>query len=108
MSQIRKDYLLERWVIIVSKRARRPTDFPTRTSERIDNKTCPFCPGNEKMTQPAFLLYLPCDGGIKKGRDADGERVKNWLVRCVPNLFPALSPRKSITLTGDELHKRDD
>ena len=107
-NEIRKDYLLDRWVIVASERARRPTDFPTRTSERIDTKTCPFCPGNEKRTPPAFLLYLPFDGGIKKGRDPDGERVKNWLVRCIPNLFPALSPRKSVTLGVDELHKRED
>lgn len=107
-NEIRKDYLLDRWVIIASERARRPTDFPTRKSEKINSKTCPFCPGNEKKTPPAFLLYLPSEGGIKKGRDTDGERVRNWLVRCIPNLFPALSPRKSITLAGGELRKRED
>lgn len=107
-NEIRKDYLLDRWVIIASERARRPTDFPITPSERIDTETCQFCPGNEKMTPPAFLLYLSSDGDIKKGKDPNGERVKNWLVRCIPNLYPALSPRKPIALTGDELHRRDD
>jgi len=107
-NEIRKDYLLGRWVIIATERARRPTDFPTRPSEAIDTEACQFCPGNEKMTPPAFLLYLSSDGGIKKGKDPNGERVKDWLVRCIPNLYPALSHRKPIALAEDELHRRDD
>lgn len=107
-NEIRKDYLLDRWVIIASERAKRPTDFPARTHEKIDTKTCPFCPGNEQMTPPSVLLYLPSDGGIRKEKDADGDRPQNWLIRCVPNLYPALSPRKAISLPWNELYERKD
>lgn len=107
-NEIRKDYILDRWVIMASERAKRPTDFPKKPPERTEAKTCPFCPGNEKMTPPASLLYLPSNGGIKREKDSDGVRVKNWLVRCIPNLYPALSPRKSAPLGEDELHKRKD
>jgi len=44
------------------------------------------------MTPPAVLVYLPCDGTIKKERDQDSFRYKDWLIRVVPNLFPAFSP----------------
>jgi UDPglucose--hexose-1-phosphate uridylyltransferase len=45
------------------------------------------------MTPPAMMLYLKEDGGIKKSKDPlVGERPKNWLVRCIPNLYPAFSP----------------
>ncbi|MDH5461946.1 MAG: DUF4921 family protein [Candidatus Bathyarchaeota archaeon] len=45
------------------------------------------------MTPPAVLVYLPSDnGGIKKEKDQDGFRHKNWIVRCVPNLYPAFTP----------------
>jgi len=108
LNEIRKDYLLDRWVIVAHERARRPTDFLAERPKRIEIKACPFCPGNEKMTPPASLLYLSSDGGIKRERDLDGERVKDWLVRCIPNLYPALTPRKPIHLAEDELYKRED
>lgn len=107
-NEIRKDYLLDRWVVIASERAKRPTDFPTRPQEEVDIENCPFCPGNEQMTPPAVLLYLSSDGGIRKEKDADGDRAQNWLVRCFPNLYPALSPRKPISLAQNGLHERMD
>jgi UDPglucose--hexose-1-phosphate uridylyltransferase len=53
---------------------------------------CPLCPGNEHMTPPAVLVYVPSNGGIRRERDQNGLRHKNWLVRCVPNLYPAFAP----------------
>jgi len=47
------------------------------------------------MTPPATMLCLNDNGEIKKAKDPlDGERPKNWLVRCIPNLYPAFSPPK--------------
>jgi len=110
LNEIRKDYLLDRWVIVASERAKRPTDFLTKGSEEIETKTenCPFCPGNEKRTPPAFLLYLPKNGEIRREKDHDDERRKDWLVRCIPNLYPALTSRKSVDLSSHELLKRVD
>jgi len=110
LNEIRKDYLLDRWVIIASERAKRPTDFLTKTSEKIETKTenCPFCPGNEKMTPPAFLLYLPNNGGIRREKDQNGERRKDWLVRCIPNLYPALTSRSPVALSSNEPLRRMD
>ena len=104
LNEIRKDYLLDRWVIIASERAKRPTDFLSKSSEKVETKTenCPFCPGNEKMTPPAFLLYLPSDDGIRREKDHDGERRKNWLIRCIPNLYPALTSRRPVVLSSTE------
>ena len=90
-NEMRKDYLLNRWVVIATQRKRRPTDFVKKPEKRkLD--TCPLCPGNEHMTPPAVLVYLPSRKGIRKGKDADGSRHKNWIIRCVPNLYPALTP----------------
>jgi UDPglucose--hexose-1-phosphate uridylyltransferase len=44
------------------------------------------------MTPQAVLLYLPRNGDIKKTADTNGERPSNWLVRVVPNLYPAFMP----------------
>ncbi|MGD0405904.1 MAG: galactose-1-phosphate uridylyltransferase [Candidatus Bathyarchaeia archaeon] len=92
-NELRKDYLLNRWVVIATERSRRPNDFVKQKTEPAKSTVCPMCVGNEHMTPPAMMLYLKEDGGIKKSKDPlVGERPKNWLVRCIPNLYPAFSP----------------
>ena len=90
-NELRKDYLLDRWVVIACQRKKRPTDFSKPTQKRQES-LCAFCPGNERMTPQAVLLYLPTNGGIEKTADKNGERASNWLVRVVPNLYPAFMP----------------
>jgi UDPglucose--hexose-1-phosphate uridylyltransferase len=51
-----------------------------------------MCPGNEHMTPPAILVYLKSDKHVRKAKDENGSRHKNWLIRVVPNLYPAFSP----------------
>jgi len=90
-NEVRKDYLLNRWVVIAKERKRRPTDFVKKVEER-EVGVCPLCPDNEHMTPPAVLVYLRSNGEIRKDRDQNGFRHKNWLIRCVPNLYPAFTP----------------
>lgn len=91
-NELRKDYLIDRWVVIATERSRRPTDFAKQKKEPAKTSVCPMCPGNEHMTPPAVLLYLKSNGKIKKAKDENGFRPKNWLIRCIPNLFPAFAP----------------
>jgi len=93
-NELRKDYLLNRWVVIATERSRRPTDFAKEKIESNQNGICPLCVGNEHMTPPAVLLYLKQNGEIKTDRDHNGTRLKNWLVRVIPNLYPAFAPPK--------------
>ena len=93
-NEVRKDYLLDRWVVIATERGRRPTDFAKKEKKKAKRSVCPLCPGNEHMTPPAVLVYLKSGRRIRKARDKDGFRHKNWLVRCVPNLYPAFTPPK--------------
>src|SRR5208283_171494 len=95
-NELRKDYLLNRWVVIATERSRRPTDFSKQKSEAAPTTVCPMCVGNEGMTPPAMMLYLKDNGEVKRAQDPlDGERPKNWLIRCIPNLYPAFSPPKA-------------
>lgn len=94
-NELRKDYLLDRWVVIATERSRRPTDFAKPTPQTAKTAVCPMCVGNENMTPPAIMLYQKENGEIKQSQDPPaGERPKNWLVRCIPNLYPAFSPPK--------------
>ncbi len=100
-NEVRKDYLLNRWVVIAKERKKRPTDF---VKNNLLNKECicPFCPGNERMTPPAVLVYLSSNGTIRKERDQNGLRHKEWLVRVVPNAYPAFTHPTEENVTFDE------
>lgn len=75
MDQIRKDYIVDRYVIIASKRADRPDAFPKRSPENnLNPENCPFCPGNEHLATRIIR------------EEPKGE----WQVRLIPNKFPAL------------------
>jgi UDPglucose--hexose-1-phosphate uridylyltransferase len=81
MSEIRQDPTTEEWVIIASERAKRPSDFVHERAERKlpdFSPSCPFCPGNEAMTDGETLRYGPRDG-------------RGWQVRAFANKFAALS-----------------
>jgi len=80
MPEFRKDPLVERWVIIASERAKRPRDTPERDSNAALGG-CPFCVGNERMTPPPVLVLA--DDNVQPDE-------ANWLVRVVPNKYPAL------------------
>ncbi|HEY6532048.1 MAG TPA: DUF4921 family protein [Acidimicrobiales bacterium] len=74
MSQLRLNALTGRWVAIATDRASRPGDFAPRIEAPPLPQHCPFCPGHEEETPPALETY---------GRDG------HWLVRVVPNRYPA-------------------
>lgn len=89
---MRKDYLIDRWTVIAAARKKRPTDFKRTVQESKQAGVCALEPGNEHMTPPAVLVYLSANGKIRKTKDEDGFRHKDWLIRCVPNLYPAFTP----------------
>ncbi|MGQ9624958.1 MAG: galactose-1-phosphate uridylyltransferase [Candidatus Bathycorpusculaceae bacterium] len=93
-NEVRKDYLLNRWVVIATERGRRPTDFAKKEREQTKPSLCPLCPSNEHMTPPAVMVYLKSGKGVKKVKDENGFRHKNWIIRCIPNLYPAFTPPK--------------
>lgn len=80
MPELRHNVLTHEWVIFATERAKRPEDFAKKNKDKKALlpylPTCPFCPGNEKMT-PAETYVVP---------DSTG-----WRVRVTPNKFPALS-----------------
>jgi UDPglucose--hexose-1-phosphate uridylyltransferase len=100
-NELRKDYLLNRWVVIAKERSKRPTDLAKTRPEAAKNPNCPLCVGHEYMTPPAVLLYQKNGDTITKGKDPpEGKRPQNWLIRAFPNLYPAFSPPQRSKDTG--------
>jgi UDPglucose--hexose-1-phosphate uridylyltransferase len=86
-----------RWVIISTERRKRPTDFLLERATIIGEEYCPFCAGHESLTPPEVLAYRP-NGGSPNG--------PGWLVRVVPNKFPALQVEGTLDRQGDGMFDR--
>lgn len=87
MSEIRKHYFLDEYCIVAAGRGKRPSDFSS--SPEVQNATsCVFCAGNEDKTPPALAVYK--DGQVLQ--DTKDKLIKDWQIRCIPNLYPALNP----------------
>lgn len=72
--ELRKDYILDRWVIISQGRGARPQEFKERAVVS-GGGACLFCPGQEQNT-PSEIGRIEKDG--------------RWRIRWFPNKFPAV------------------
>lgn len=84
---LRKDYILDRWVYFVPGRKLRPKETIIKESEKKDAKVDYFAPGNESMTPPEL-------GRIPDKKDG-------WSVRWFENKFPALLPSANHVFSRD-------
>src|SRR5690606_41466631 len=75
-SELRKDPVTDRWVLIAPDRGPRPSDFLTSTTRPPVRGICPFCPGNEALTPDP----------IQEVDGPDGQ----WRVRVIPHRSPAV------------------
>ncbi|WP_457575992.1 galactose-1-phosphate uridylyltransferase [Desulfomarina sp.] len=98
MPELRKDPVLGRWIIISKERSRRPTDFPVEKPQS-GGGFCPLCPGNESFTPPEVWSARFDENGF----DGDGS---GWLVRVVPNKFPALIIEGDLAKEGVGLYDK--
>lgn len=73
-AQIRRDYFLEKYVIITPKRVKRPRDIREETVVEA-KKPCPFCPSNIERK-----LIVQTIGS-----------QKNWKIVVLKNKYPALT-----------------
>jgi len=97
LPELRKDPITNRWVIISTGRAKRPSDFVNESVEIRGKGVCPFDYGNEDKTPPELLTY---------GRNGHGPNTPGWTVRVVPNKFPALGIEGDLDRTGEGIFDR--
>ena len=94
-SELRKDPVTGRWVIIAGERQLRPNPFRVYATRVEDPDPCPFCPGSEPLTPREVLTY-------RAGDPADP--ASPWTVRVVPNRYPALRIEGEIDKRGEGLY----
>lgn len=96
MPELRKDPIIGRWVIIATERAKRPSDFKV-THEKPKGGFCPFCEGNEDKTPPEIMAYR---------KNGSQPNTPGWIVRVVPNKFPALMIEGGLNREGIGIYDR--
>lgn len=77
--ELRKDYVLERWVLISTGRDARPKEFVKETSA-APGKVCFFCPGSEALTPKEIYNIKNIKSNVKS----------YWQIRVFDNKFPAV------------------
>jgi UDPglucose--hexose-1-phosphate uridylyltransferase len=97
MSELRKDPVTGRWVIISTDRRKRPTDFRLESVHVLPDPDCPFCEGHEEMT-PSEVLAI--------GRDGGGPDTPGWRLRVIPNQFPVLRVEGTLDRQGEGIFDR--
>ena len=94
MSELRKDPVTGRWVIISTERRKRPSDFRLEPVHVSPDPACPFCEGHEHMTPRELLAYR---------RNGHAPNQPGWDLRVVPNQFPVLRVEGSLDRQGEGL-----
>ncbi len=93
MSELRYDYLKNRWIVISPERSLRP-HRSISIEEKQDEASCPFEYGKEKLTPPEiFAIREP--GTLPNS--------PGWKVRVIPNKYPALKMEQE-NLTKRNFH----
>lgn len=83
-SEIRKDYIQEKYVIIAPRRGKRPTDVERRVAPAMPAGDCIFCPGTIEHHNRIITTVTASRG-----------RGEPWAIKVIANKFPAVSTNNS-------------
>jgi UDPglucose--hexose-1-phosphate uridylyltransferase len=97
VSELRKDPVTGRWVIISTDRRKRPSDFRFERHSVVRDEYCPFCPGREHLTPPEVFANR---------QNGAGPNAPGWDLRVVPNKFPALRVEGGLDREGEGMFDR--
>ena len=90
MSELRRDPVMGRWVIIAPERGLRP-DALAEWHTKAQPAPCVFCGGQEER-DPTEIFAIRSDGSAKN--------TPGWQVRVLPNKYPVLRIEGKLTREG--------
>ncbi|MBI5206951.1 MAG: galactose-1-phosphate uridylyltransferase [Candidatus Firestonebacteria bacterium] len=91
MSELRKDPIVGRWIIIAPERLNKIDEIEEKEIEQSQVSFCPFCEGHELNTPKEIFAFRY--GGSRPN-------TPGWHTRVVPNKFPVLKIEGDIGRTG--------
>ena len=91
MSQLRRDPITGRWIIVNYDKINEPEEFSfEKVVKSQDIEKCPFCYNNENLTPPEIIAH----------RKSGKPNSPDWTIRVVPNKYPALNDEGELQKTG--------
>jgi UDPglucose--hexose-1-phosphate uridylyltransferase len=95
LGELRKDYVMDKFVI-----------FPDRGNDikKSTMNECPYCPGNEHLTEPSLVSLVIKGGMLQRLSDSEGNIIKDWDVRVFNSKYPILLPNNSSLYTEKPLY----
>jgi UDPglucose--hexose-1-phosphate uridylyltransferase len=96
MSELRKDPVVDRWVIISEDEIRTPS-LVEKIKEDDPVGLCPFCPGNEHLCPPEILANRPY---------GSSPNDQQWNLRVIPNRSPLLVVEEEYKRMGEGLYDK--
>ena len=94
MSELRKDSITGRWVIVSTERRKHRSDFHLEPVQITPDPSCPYCEGHEQMTQRELLAF---------GRHGSAPDTPGWTLRVVPKRSPVLRVEGTLDRQGEGL-----
>lgn len=91
LPNFRKNPLTGHWIIVAEGRDLRPNEFQAEHVRRVDRR-CPFCAGHEDDTPGEVASFRA---------DASPATENDWVVRVVPNKYPALVVDEELVSQGN-------
>ena len=70
MGDLRKDYVLDKFVVV--------PEAGQAAGDKQEGSKCPYCPGNESMTEPAMLALVVQDGMLQRLSDSEDSVIEDW------------------------------
>lgn len=96
MSELRRDPVVDRWVIITDDPTLSP-NIPRTVASVPEDPFCPFCPGNEHLCPPEILANR------QDGSQANDSR---WKLRVIPNRSPLLVIEEDLKRMGEGMYDK--
>jgi UDPglucose--hexose-1-phosphate uridylyltransferase len=97
LGELRKDYVMDKFVIY-------PNYHEETRNENTGVTICPYCPGNEKYTQPAIVSLVIKSGILQRLSDSEGNIINDWSVRVFNSNKPIIVPHNSTLYTDKPLY----
>jgi UDPglucose--hexose-1-phosphate uridylyltransferase len=95
LGDLRKDYVLDRFVVMPD------VSLAVSADRSDDGGSCPYCPGNELMTEPAVLALVVKEGMLQRLSDSEDNIIDDWSVRVFQSQQPVVVT-DSATTYGDK------
>ena len=99
MRDLRKDYVLDKFVLVPSSSSSSAPNAEEKKPEK-----CPYCPGNESLTPPALLALVVQAGMLQRLSDSEDSVVEDWAVRVFDSSAPVVTTTSAATYSEKPLY----